>query len=428
MSLKIELVERAAKGEEVTALCREFEVSRTSAHKWIKRFKELGYDGLEEVTRRPKSAPLATAEDLVMAVLETRDAHPRYGPRKLETLLRRRFGEQTPSSRTIARILKRANKVRARRRDRAPNIVSRAPDVQAKHPNDVWTVDFKGWWKTLDGERCEPLTVRDAYSRYVLDIVVCRPTTESVRAAFERLFRKHGVPNAIQCDNGAPFVATRARGGISLLSAWWLSLGIRLVRSRLASPQDNGGHERMHADIAGDVQAEPSPTVAAEQRRLSRWRQEFNHVRPHDALGGKVPADIYKVEERRPLAERLYVYPAHMFVRRVCKTGEVAIQGESVFVSTTLGGREVGFEVVDVLHLRAWFRDVDLGLIEVVPDAADAAYDERRRTSQTRAPATRTAKPSPEADVPPPAGAAAALTTGAKKARSLARARERIAS
>jgi len=406
MSLRIEFVERAEKGETVAALCREFGLSRTTGHKWLKRFKELGYDGLEEESRRPKSTPLATAEELVMAVLEARDARPRHGPRKLELVLRRRFGEQTPTARTIARILKRANKVRARRRDRAPNVVHRAPEVQAKHANDVWTVDFKGWWKTLDGERCEPLTVRDAYSRYVLEVFVCRPTTEQVRAVFERLFKKHGVPNAIQCDNGTPFVAVRARGGISQLSAWWLSLGIRLVRSRLGCPQDNGGHERMHADIAGDVQSSPAGTVQAEQRRLARWRQEFNHVRPHDALGGKVPADAYKVEEPRRPVPVDYVYPAHILPRRVRSDGGVSFRSESLYVSQALGGLEVGIEVVDAFHIRAWFRDVDLGLIETIPQVADSCF-EQVAPRHKHAPSV-IAEPIAPRKVPPSAGAAAA--------------------
>jgi putative transposase len=407
MSQRIEFVERAEKGEKVATLCREFGLSRTTGHKWLKRFKELGYDGLEEESRRPKLTPLATAEELVMAVLEARDARPRHGPRKLEIVLRRRFGEQTPAARTIARILKRANKVRTRRRSRAPNVVHRAPEVQAKHANDVWTVDFKGWWKTLDGERCEPLTVRDAYSRYVLEVVVCRPTTAQVRAVFERLFRKYGVPNAIQCDNGTPFVAVRARGGISQLSAWWLSLGIRLVRSRPGCPQDNGGHERMHADIRGDVQSQPSATLPMEQRRLSRWRQEFNHVRPHDAIGGKVPADVYKVEERRRPVLVNYVYQAHMFSRRVNTSGDVSFQSDVLYVGQALAGLEVGLELIDALRVRAWFRDVDLGLIETIPHVSDSCFEEvlirRKRAS------SGTAHPIARRKVPPSAGAAAAL-------------------
>lgn len=383
MSLKIEFVERAAKGEKVAVLCREFGVSRQAGHKWIKRFKELGYDGLEEQSRRPKTTPLATAEDLVIAVLEARDAHPRWGPRKLEPLLRRRFGDQTPSVRTIARILKRANKVRERRRRRAPNVIERAPQVQAKAPNDVWTVDFKGWWKSLDGERCEPLTVRDAYSRFVLDIVVCRPTLQDVRKVFERLFRKHGVPNAIQCDNGTPFVSVRARGGLSRLSAWWMSLGIRLVRSRPGCPQDNGGHERMHADVRGDVQSRPAVTVDAEQRRLSRWRQEFNQVRPHDALGGKVPADLYKVVEPRRPTPVSYVYPAHVYVRRAHSDGHVSFRSDRIFVGEAVSGYEIGLEVLDAMRVRAWFRDVDLGVLETLPDVDISCFD-RVATNRTR--------------------------------------------
>ena len=385
MSLKIEFVERAAKGEKVAALCREFGVSRQAGHKWIKRFKELGYDGLEEQSRRPKTTPLATAEELVIAVLEARDAHPRWGPRKLEPLLRRRFGDQTPSARTIARILKRANKVRERRRRRPPNVVERAPQVQAKAPNDVWTVDFKGWWKSLDGERCEPLTVRDAYSRFVLDIVICRPTFADVQKVFERLFRKYGVPNAIQCDNGTPFVSVRARGGISRLSAWWMSLGIHLVRSRPGCPQDNGGHERMHADVRGDVQSRPAPTADAEQRRLSRWRQEFNHVRPHDALGGKVPADVYKVAEPRRPRSIAYVYPAHAYVRRVTSDGHVGFRSDRIFISEALTRHDVGLEVLDAMRVRVWFRDLDLGVFETLPEVDVSCFDRVVESRRRRA-------------------------------------------
>jgi len=163
------------------------------------------------------------------------------------------------------------------------SVVERAPTVLAQAPNDVWTVDFKGWWRTLNGERCEPLTVRDAFSRYVLATVACSTKLRDVRPIFERLFARHGVPKAIQCDNGVPFVSVRSRAGLSTLSAWWVSLGIRLVRSRPGCPQDNGGHERMHADVRADVQRHPAATREQQQRQLDRWRQEFNHVRPRCA-------------------------------------------------------------------------------------------------------------------------------------------------
>src|SRR5262249_21163438 len=156
-----------------------------------------------EQSRRPRQSPLATAEELVMAVLQAREAHPRWGPKKLVLLLRRTHKEQTPSVSTVARILRRFGQVRQRRAVRQLSVIDRAPQVQARAPNEVWTVDFKGWWRVADGSRCEPLTVRDAFSRYVLAVKIVEGTTiEQVRKVFEQLFRKHGLPSVIQCDNG----------------------------------------------------------------------------------------------------------------------------------------------------------------------------------------------------------------------------------
>lgn len=382
MSLKIDFVERAEKGEKIAALCREFGISRTSGHKWLKRFRELGHRGLDEQSKRPRSAPLATAEDIVMAILEARDAHPRWGPRKLEVLLKRRFGATTPSERTIARVLRRANKVRKRRKRGVVDVVDHAPRVVAAACNDVWTVDFKGYWRAQDGSRCDPLTVRDACSRFVLAIELCRGTTEAVREIFARLFTKYGVPSAIQSDNGVPFVSVKARGGISRLSAWWMALGIRIVRSRPGCPQDNGGHERMHADVAADVEDSPELTAKAQQRALARWRQEFNHVRPHDALGGKTPAGVYAVKERRKPCVVPFPYPRRFAVRRVATTGMLKLAGESHFISEALAGHYVGIETVDTRRARAWFRDLDLGFIELfsvkVIDDVAGSMDRRR--------------------------------------------------
>ncbi len=215
MSQKQEFVERVEKGEKVAAVCREFGVSRETGHKWMKRFREGGYEGLEEQSRRPRTAPLATAEELVIGTLQAREAHPRWGPIKLYDVLRRRFGDQTPSARTIARILRRANLVRERRKRRRVSVVERAPGVVAHAPNDVWTVDFKGWWRTLNGDRCEPLTVRDAHSRFLLAVVACSTKKRDVSPIFEKLFRRYGLPKVIQCDNGVPFVAVQARAGLS---------------------------------------------------------------------------------------------------------------------------------------------------------------------------------------------------------------------
>ncbi len=395
MSLKMEFVEKASRpGVRMAELCREYGISRETGYKWLNRFKRDGYAGLEEQSRAPHSSPLMKAEELVEAVLEAREAHPSWGPRKLHDLVARKFGADAPSVSTIARILKRFGKVRQRRTRRPLSVIERAPAVVAHAPNDVWTVDFKGWWRSLDGYRCEPLTVRDAFSRFVLAVVVLETTAgEPVREVFERLFRKHGLPSAIQCDNGSPFINVRARGGLTRLSAWWLSLGIKVVRSRPGCPQDNGAHERMHRDMRADLQAHPKPTREDQQRACEKWQQEFNHVRPHDALKGKVPAEIYKPAVRRKPDPAPYEYPEHWIVRRVSAkgTGVITVDAATYGVGTGLVGQTVALEPQGGLHHRIWFRDLDLGTIELAPPSRiiDSVVDAFLARPSARAKATR---------------------------------------
>lgn len=370
MSLKMEFVEKASRpGARVATLCREYGISRETGYKWLNRFKRQGYDGLEEKSRAPQSSPLAKAEELVHGILQAREAHPRWGPKKLRDLLRRRLGDETPSVSTIARVLRRFGHVREKRRRRPLSVIERAPSVKAKAPNDVWTVDFKGWWRALDGNRCEPLTVRDAASRFVLTVKVLEGTGgKAVRDEFEELFRKYGLPGAIQCDNGTPFIGVQGRGGLTALSAWWISLGIQVVRSRPGCPQDNGGHERMHRDMSADLQAFPEASREEQQRACSKWKQEFNHVRPHEALGGKVPAEIYKPSTRRGLTSPAFSYPKHWLVRQVYgKEGHIFVDGETYGVGRALVGHTIALEPIDGLAHRIWFRELDLGKIELAP-------------------------------------------------------------
>ena len=397
MSKRMEFVALAGEpGAKLAPLCRQFGISRQTGYKWLKRFKEQGFEGLEEQSRRPKASPLAFSEELVLAVLEARDAHPSWGAKKLRDVLVRRFGERTPSRATIARMLSRFGRVRKKRRRYSVNVVDDPPNEVAAAPNDLWTVDFKGWWRTLDGSRAEPLTVRDAYSRYVLAATLTRASTDSVREVFEELFRKYGLPTAIQCDNGIPFVSVKSRGGLSRLSAWWTSLGIRLVRSRPGCPQDNGAHERMHRDIAIDVESTPATTLTAQQVILDKWRQEFNHVRPHDALDGKTPADLYRPSERRCVTPVPHPYPDHFVVLRVCRNGVVWFQGDHYFVASPLGGHRVALEQLDEFTWRIWFAHVDCGTIEIIPATFDtfvSRHDAARVDAIERHDARRKSKP-----------------------------------
>ena len=233
-------------------------------------------------------------------------------------------------------------------------------------PNDVWTVDFKGWWRTADGKRYEPLTIRDGFSRYILCLrMLDTLAADVVRPVFLRLFKAAGLPKVIRVDNGAPFACTAAPCGLSRLSAWWIALGIQVSFSRPGHPQDNGAHERMHADMAAELEADPADSVDLQQRAAHKWRREFNEVRPHEALGMKTPSAVY-VRSSRPYAGiRAPKYLRNDQVRRVTRNGCVRFNGRMVFVSESVAGYDVAVHPTRLHKLRVQFYDLDLGTFDV---------------------------------------------------------------
>ena len=378
MSQKLEFIEKASTpGANISELCREYGISRQTGHKWLRRFRQHGYLGLSEQSRRPLSSPLATGEEIVVGILELRERRSTWGPDKIARVLERTLGEAASSKSTVARILERLGKIRRRRpRVRIWSVDGR-PHVEVTAPNDLWTIDIKGWWRARNGDKCEPLTVRDACSRKVLAVkLLARAGTPQVRRVLLDLFEQHGLPLAIQCDNGPPFVCVRSRGGLTRLSAWLISLGIRLVRSRPGCPQDNGGHERMHRDLS-ELELRPARSRGAQQRECDRWIIDFNEVRPHDALGGKTPAEVYRDSERRAVVPILPSYPPGSISRRVSRTGNISVNDDVVFVSTALAGYIVGLQQEDALRWRAHFFGVDLGSIEIIPSLGDLYASDR---------------------------------------------------
>jgi transposase InsO family protein len=369
VDLREELVLRAKAPERnVAELCREYGVSRKTAYKWLRRFDEEGVEGLKNMSKRPQTV-VSTSGEMVLRIVELRHDHPTWGPKKLRIVLLRRSGShsEVPTVRTIARILERAGEPLVRRRRRSifePETSEVVQLPRADEPNDLWTVDFKGWWHTRDGARAEPLTVRDAVSRFLLLVKLMRSTREKlVRKEFQRLFEKYGLPTSIRVDNGPPFASRRSRAGLSKLSAWWVSLGVQVVRGRPAHPEDNGGHERMHADMARELQDSPAATAEAQQRACDGWVETFNQVRPHEALGGKTPADVFRPSSRRYRGPRRTCYPTTFDVRHVDMNGHIRLNGRNYFVSGAVAGHDVGLELLADGNHRAWFYEVDLGVL-----------------------------------------------------------------
>ena len=368
MHLRREFVLAAlAPGANISQLCRDFGVSRNNGYKWIRRYREQGELGLEDRSRRPLTSA-GTSGEAVLRLIELRRQYPRWGAKKLRVLLLRESDASgVPHVKTIARILDRAGEPRVRKIRRRLRLVLREHQkLDVKAPNDVWTVDFKGWWRTVDGKRYEPLTVRDAFCRYVLCLqMLGSMSAEVVKPVFERLFEKYGLPRVIRVDNGAPFACTSAPAGLSRLSAWWTSLGIRVSFSRPAHPQDNGSHERMHADVAAELEAEPASSPQLQQRAADRWRREFNEVRPHEALEMKTPADLYVRSPRRFRGVRATAYPATYAIRRVTRQGCVRYAGKTVFVSEAISGFDVAVRKTRLGRLTVRFYELRLGSFDL---------------------------------------------------------------
>jgi transposase InsO family protein len=363
MKLREEFVLKALEPNAcMSEVCREYGVSRQNGYKWVKRFKEEGLEGLVERSRRPHGSPLNTSGEMVLQILEMRGEYG-WGPKKLRQLLTKRLrGEEPPRLRTIARILARAGMAKKRRRRPAAKVWAEgAPHPTVNAPNDLWTVDFKGWWKTDDGQRCEPLTVRDAYSRFVLRVAIVDSTSVGhVRKEFQRLFEKYGLPKAILSDNGNPFACTRALANLSELSAWWVSLEIQVIHSRPGCPQDNGGHERVHVDML-PLQEQSAPTRKAQQVLCEKWQREFNHIRPHEALQMRTPAEVYKRSSRSLPAVATAKYPAGSLLRRVKGNGCFYWKQRDVFVSHSLRTQTIALISGVERRAKVLFHQIVLG-------------------------------------------------------------------
>lgn len=369
MNLRTEFVLRTFEGKlPFSDLCREFGISRKTGYKWKQRFLEEGLDGLANQSRRPQSSPSQVDEETVCQIVRLKLAHPAWGPGKIRTVFGRTYPQrELASESSFKRVLDKAGLVKRRKR-RAQHESGRIENrVEAKRPNQLWTVDFKGWWRTGDRSRFEPLTVRDAHSRYLLCARALADTRgQTVRIEFDRLFCRYGLPEVIRSDNGSPFAASRAPLGLSRLSAWWLALGIDLDRIAPGRPDQNGGHERMHRDIALELEGDSAADGPAQQAALDTWRETFNHQRPHEAIGMQVPADLYRPSQRRfQQGEIALRYPMEYLTRRVSRRGIVSVRNVKVRITEALAGWDVGLRQEKSSRYGVWFCRLRLGEVDL---------------------------------------------------------------
>jgi len=369
-------------------LCRRYGISRQTGYKWVERFQAQGLSGLEDLSRAPRDSPHAMSAEVADRLIELRERHPRWGPRKLRAYLEKQNPERRwPATSSIGELLQREGLVQARRlRRRVPRYSE--PLAHAAGPNQVWCADFKGWFVCGDGQRCDPLTISDAFSRYLLR---CRAVEKAdgphVRGVFEAVFRECGLPEAIRTDNGPPFVGS-APAGLSRLSMWWLRLGIRHERIEPGCPEQNGRHERMHQTLKQETAAPPAPNLRRQQESFLRFQNEYNQQRPHEALGYQTPASVYVASQRGyPARVPEPEYPPSGYLCRVHPSGQLEWRNRAVFISKVMGGERVALVSVEEGLREVYYGPLLLGWLDEVEGyfVADAgAEPKRRRTAATR--------------------------------------------
>lgn len=339
----------------LSELCRMYGISRVTGYAVLRRWREGGEAGLEERSRAAVRHPNQTPEKVEGRVLELRREHPLWGPRKLKKVLEGRCPRlMIPAASTIGAMLSREGLTHGRRKRRHVEPYTQ-PFVAASQPNDEWACDFKGWFRTGDGRRIDPLTITDSCSRYLLRCqAVEKSDTERVQAIFAAAFREYGMPWAMRSDNGPPF-ASCAVGGLSRLAVWWIKLGIVPQRIRAGHPEQNGRHERMHRTLEQHTAAPAAAESRSQQRAFDGFRREYNEVRPHEGLEMRTPASVYR-SSTREFPERVPEpeYGAGMKERRVFPHGQFFWKGRDVFLSKVLASERVGLLPIDDRYQRIY--------------------------------------------------------------------------
>ena len=364
MEQRIELIREWSQGESIAALAEIYEVSRNTIYKWIERHEAEGVEGLADRSRAPHSSPQQLSAETIKRIIEARQRWG-WGPRKLLVKLKQTWPDmQLPAASTVAELLRAKGLSHARKR-RVRTPLYDQPIASAGEANQTWCADFKGWFLTGDGTRCDPLTISDAHSRYLLCCQIAAKTdTTHVEALFDQAFREYGLPDVIHTDNGAPF-ASRAPGGLSRLSMRWVRLGIVAERSRPASPQDNGRHERMHRTLKQETLRPPARTARLQQDAFHHFQKIYNDERPHESLDYKTPASCYERSLRAfPRRVPEVEYDTDLDVRRISEKGDLNWKGERAFISETFAHQYLGLRASHERYYEVLYGPLAIGWLD----------------------------------------------------------------
>jgi len=346
-------------------LCESYGVSTKTGYKWRQRFMEGGYPALADMSRRPHRHSKQLTEDELCNVIKLKQTFPHFGPKKICELYNRAHKKDLSLS-SVERILSKSGYTQKRKKRKINSLAHDAIILEAKKANDIWTIDFKGHWLGRGGGKCEPFTVVDQYSRYILYCLpLAQSNTDHVMSVFIELFKKYGLPKIIKSDNGSPFAHGLSPRGITRLSNWLMSLGIHIHRIEPGKPYQNGKHERMHKDMKQIIQKGPRLSLKEYSAALNLFKIEYNEQRPHEGIDMKFPCELYQKSERKYLLpSKDIIYPKDLQVRRVTRHGQIGYEGNKYTISGTLTGYLIGIKDED-MTASVYFCDEQLGELDL---------------------------------------------------------------
>lgn len=362
---KVRFVARYLEGEQLAVLCREFEISRVTGHKIVKRYKEFGLEGIYEQSRRPYRHANKLPFQLEKLIVKLKKEKPHWGAPKIRELLIRKYPnvKHPPATSTVHAVLDRNGLVERRKRQK--NRCEGTPLSAGQSSNELWCADYKGEFMLGNKKYCYPLTVTDYSSRYLIACDALETTKEEYAiTVFEQIFKEYGLPKAIRTDNGVPFASAWALYGLSKLSVWWLRLGIEIERIKPGHPEQNGRHERMHLTLKQEATKPAEANFLTQQARFDLFQNEYNNERPHQALEMKYPAEVYQKSNREYKGLPDVCYPLHDLTLRVTSCGRICMKNLKVNLSRVFAGHEVGLKEVDDKMWLVSFMDYDIGYFD----------------------------------------------------------------
>lgn len=366
MDEKIKFIASVKEGaHSFSTICRSYGISRKTGYKWLNRYEEEGPEGLYDQKRARVTQSHRTEERLVKQILKVKKKHKDWGPKKLRARLVELYSnENWPAISTIGDILKKHGLVEPRKKRRHVPPYAQ-PFLDCTKPNDVWSADFKGQFRTGDKKYCYPFTVTDNHSRFIISCDgYLNPSLKNVQKSMIKAFKEYGLPTAIRTDNGTPFAATGA-GGLSRLSIWWIKLNIYPERIDLGRPEQNGRHERMHRTLKKATALPPKRNLKAQNKAFKSFIKEFNYIRPHESLSNKAPCTFFDSSSREfPSKLPELVYSDAKLIRKVRSNGQIKLRGNYIFISELLYGEPVAIERIEDGYWDIQFGNVGLGIID----------------------------------------------------------------